>query len=86
MVGAAGDLLVDREADAHRRMLELRAPLQVRDRSHDLGDARLVVGAEQRRAVSRDDVVSDLLLQQRQLCRDRARHPGRPGSSITPPS
>ena len=48
-------------------MLELRVLLQVGDRGHDLRHAGLVVGAEKRRAVGRDDVVADLLLQQRQL-------------------
>ena len=43
--------------------------LQVRDRGHDLGNAGLVVGAEQRRPVGGDDVVADLPLQQRQLRR-----------------
>ena len=33
---------------------------QVRDRRHDLRDARLVVGAEQRVAAAGDDVVADL--------------------------
>ena len=67
MVGAAGDLLVDGEADANRSVLEVGVPLQVRDGGHDLRDAGLVVCAEQRRAVGRDDVVTELLLQQRQL-------------------
>ena len=35
------------------------------DRIHDLGDAGLVVGAEQGRAVGGDDVVADLVLQRR---------------------
>ena len=67
MVGAAGDLLVDREADANRSVLEVGVPLQIRDGGHDLRDTRLVVCAEKRRAVGRDDVVAELLLQQRQL-------------------
>ena len=52
MVGAARDLLVDREADADRRVLELGMAFEVGDRGHDLGHAGLVVGAEQRRAVA----------------------------------
>ena len=36
-------------------------------RIHDLGDAGLVVGAEQRGAVGGDDVVADLVLQRRML-------------------
>ena len=67
MVGAARDLLVDGEADADRRVLELGMALQICDRGHDLRHAGLVVGAEQRRPVGGDDVVADLLLQQRQL-------------------
>ena len=69
MVGAARDLLVDREADANRRVRLAGIPLQVRDRGHDLGDARLVVGAEQGRAVGGDEIVSELPLQQGQLLR-----------------
>ena len=51
VVGAARDLLVDGEADADRSVRRAGIPLQVRDRGHDLGDAGLVVGPEQRRAV-----------------------------------
>ena len=40
----------------------LRIPLQVRDRGHDLGDAGLVVGSEQGRAVRGDEIVADLPL------------------------
>ena len=36
-------------------------------RIHDLGDAGLVVGAEQRGAVGRDDVVADLVGERRML-------------------
>ena len=67
VVRAARDLLVHREADAERGMLDVRIPLQVGDGRHDLGHARLVVRAEQRRAVGGDDVVADLLGEQRQL-------------------
>ena len=58
VVGATSHLLVDREADPKRRPRLVRA-VEVRDGGHDLRDARLVVGAEQRRAVARDDVVPD---------------------------
>ena len=67
MVSAARDLLVDREADADRCVLELRMPFQIGDRGHDLRHTGLVVGAEQCRPVGGDDVVTDLLLQQREL-------------------
>ena len=59
VVDASPDLLVDREADANRRVLDLRMCRQIGDGAHDLGDAGLVVGAEERRAVGGDDVVAD---------------------------
>ena len=68
VVGAAPDLLVDRERDPHRGPRLVRAA-EVRDGGHDLGDAGLVVGAEQRRAVARDDVVADARRERRLLGR-----------------
>ena len=65
MVGAVADLLVGREADADGRMRDLGVRLQVGDRGHDLGHARLVVGAEERRPVRGDDVVADPLGEER---------------------
>ena len=50
--------LVDGEADTDGSVLDLRVRREVGDRAHDLGDACLVVRAEQRRAVGRDDVVA----------------------------
>lgn len=67
MVGAAADLLVDGEADAKRRVLGPRVTLEAGDRRHDLGHPGLVVGAEQRCAVRRDEVVPDLLGERRLL-------------------
>ena len=58
VVGASPHLLVDRERDAHRRA-RLGGATEVRDRRHDLRHAGLVVGSEERRAVTRDDVVPD---------------------------
>ena len=55
----APHLLVHGEGDPDRRARALGMPEQVRDRGHDLGDAGLVVGAEERRAVARHDVVAD---------------------------
>ena len=63
----APDLLVDRERDADRCATPLGRPREIGDRRHDLGDAGLVVGAEERRAVARHDVVTDPLGQRRQL-------------------
>ena len=57
--GALPHLLVGREADADRRPRQLRVGGEVGDRGHDLGHARLVVGAEQRVAARGDDVVPD---------------------------
>ncbi len=55
---ATTHLLVDRETDTHRSACQLRMLREPRDRRHDLGDARLVVGAEKRCPVARDDVVT----------------------------
>ena len=59
VVGAAADLLVDRERDARGRprCVVLQQPMGGRDDDRDSG---LVVGAEQGRAVARDEVVTDL--------------------------
>ena len=65
VVGARAELLVGVEADAQRPVRKLGMRDQVRDRRHDLGDTRLVVGAEQRRAVARDQVVPDVIRQLR---------------------
>ena len=67
VVGARAELLVGVEADAQRPVRQLGMRDQVRDRRHDLGDARLVVGAEQRRAVARDQVVPDVIRQLRRV-------------------
>ena len=40
---------------------------EIGDRGHDLGDARLVVGAEQRHAVGRDQLVADVRLELRRV-------------------
>ena len=42
---------------------------EIRGRGHDLRDARLVVRAEQRRAVRRDELVADVVLELRRLGR-----------------
>ena len=60
LVDAAADLLVGREQDLDGAVLDVRVAHQELGRIHDLGDAGLVVGAEQRGAVTRDDVVADL--------------------------
>ena len=57
---ALADLLVGREGDAQRRARHVGVRGEVRDRRHDLRDARLVVSAEQRVAAGADDVVADL--------------------------
>ena len=61
------DLLVGREADARGCVRDLGVRFQVGDRGHDLGDARLVVGAEERRAVGGDDVVAVALGEERRV-------------------
>ena len=61
LVDAAADFLIGGEQDLDRAMLDLRILNQELRRVHDLGEAGLVVGAEQRGAVRRDDVVADLV-------------------------
>ena len=61
LVDAAADLLVGREQDLDRAVLDLRVLNQELRRIHDLGEAGLVVGAQQRGAIGRDDVVADLV-------------------------
>ena len=65
VVGAAPDLLVDRERDPRACAGNLGMCDELGDRGHDLGDAGLVVGAEQRRPVGGDDVVADALGEER---------------------
>ena len=76
VLGAAPDLLVDRERDPHRRP-RLRRLAEVGDGRHDLRHAGLVVGAEQRRAVARDDVVADPRGERRPPRRGRSPGSGR---------
>ena len=57
---AASDLLVGVERDLHRAVLQLGMRDEVGDGGHDLRDPRLVVRAEQRRAVGRDQLVADV--------------------------
>ena len=61
LVDAAADLLVGREQDLDGAVLDMRVIDQEPRRIHDLGEAGLVVGAEKRGAVGRDDVVADLV-------------------------
>ena len=67
MLDAASYFLVDGEADPKGCMLDLGMFREVRNGRHDLGDARLVVGAEKRRPVGRDEIVPDLLGEERTL-------------------
>ena len=59
--GPAGHLFVGRKADRERRMRDFGMRLHVGDHRHDGGDARLVVGAEKRRAVREDHVFARVL-------------------------
>ena len=61
LVDAAADLFVGREQDLDGAVLDLRIVDQEMRRIHDLGEAGLVVGPQQRGAVGRDDVVADLV-------------------------
>ena len=86
VVDAAADLLVDGEADPDRRMLDLGMRREIGDRAHDLRDARLVVGAEQRRPVGRDDVVARALGEDAGSRSARKTLRGSPGRTMSPPS
>ena len=64
-LGPVAGLLVDCEADPHPRPRHIGMRDEPGDGRHDLRDAGLVVGAEQRRPVARDDVVAHALREQR---------------------
>ncbi|MGY4453538.1 hypothetical protein ACVWZR_008198 [Bradyrhizobium sp. i1.3.1] len=57
------DLLVRREQDLDGAVLHIGVVDEEMRGIHDLGDAGLVVGAQERGAVGGDDVVADLVLQ-----------------------
>ena len=67
LVDAAADLFVRREQDLDGAMLDLRIVDQEMRRIHDFGKPGLVVGAEQRGAIRRDDVVADLIGKRRMI-------------------
>ena len=67
LVDAAADLFIRREQDFDRAVLDLGVVDQKLRGIHDLGEARLVVGAQQSGAVGRDDVVTDLVRERRVL-------------------
>jgi hypothetical protein len=69
VVDATSHLLVDGEADANRRVLDLRVRDEIGDGAHYFGHACFVVGAEQRGAIRGDDVVSDSCRKDRVLAR-----------------
>ena len=63
LVHATADLLIRSEQELDRPVPDVRIIDQQLRRRHDLGEPGLVVGAKQRRAVGRDDVVADLVEQ-----------------------
>jgi len=69
LVDAAADFLVRGEQDPDRAVLDMRIAKHEQCRIHDFGDARLVVGAEQRGAVGGDDVAPDLIGERGVVCR-----------------
>jgi hypothetical protein len=78
------DFLVGGEQDLQGAVADLRVAGQDRHRIHDLGDAGLVVGAEQSGAVGGDDVVADLVAQRRIVGHaDHLRGVGRQGDVAT---
>ena len=68
VIGAAPDLLVDRERDTRRRPRRILGEKPPRG-SDDDRDPGLVVGAEERGAVARHDVVAALLGETRHVLR-----------------
>jgi hypothetical protein len=72
VVDAVTDLLVRGEHDAHRAARDLGVADEVPDGGHDLGDAGLVVRAEQRGAVAGDELVTGVVRELRPL--DRVEH------------
>ena len=64
---APADLLVGREADLDLTVRDIRVLHQVLDRIHDLRDAGLVVSAEQRSTVRRDEGLPLVVQQFREL-------------------
>jgi len=81
---AAPDLFVGVERDLHGPVREVGVRVQVRDCGDDLRDAGLVVGAEERRAVGRDQLVAGVVLELGRLV--RADHLAESPSTISPPS
>ena len=73
---AAADLLVGVEDDLDRAVRDVGVRGEVADRGEDLGDAGLVVGAEQARPVGDDELVAGVVRELRRL-----RRADRPGPS-----
>ena len=67
LVDAAANLFIGGEEDLDGAMLDVRILNQELRSIHDLGEPGLVIGAQQRGAVRRDDVVADLVCQRRML-------------------
>ena len=69
LLDTRADFFVRRKSDRDRAAFDLRILFERVDHRHDFGDARFVVGTEQRRAVGGDDVVANQILQLGILCR-----------------
>ncbi len=67
LVGAAADFFVGGEQDADGAVPDVGIVHQELRCRHDLGNAGLVVGTQERRAIGGDDVVADLVEQHRML-------------------
>ena len=61
------NLFVGAEADAKCRVRQLGVGAQACDERHDFGNARLVVGSEQRRTVRADEVLANQAVECREL-------------------
>ena len=68
-IDAAADLLVAGKGDGDGAVLELGMVDDILDGVHDLGDAGLVIGAEEGRAVGGDQRLADIVEQLRELLR-----------------
>src|SRR5262249_52395568 len=63
VIDAVADFLVAGEEDAHRSVRDFWLLPEMSGQFHDHGQARLVVGAQERRAVAGDDRAADELAQ-----------------------
>ena len=66
-VCTSADFLVGGKADFNRTVLHLRVVAEIFNHSHDDGDARFIIRAQKRGAVSGDNVFADKLVEERKF-------------------